>query len=91
MVGILPAGASPYGALDMEGNVEEWVADWFAPDYWKIAPSSNPQGPASGTARSSRGAGWDTESYLLVVSFTDFHKPEETSNVRGFRCAVTAP
>ena len=28
-VGSVPAGASPYGALDMAGNVFERVADWY--------------------------------------------------------------
>jgi gamma-glutamyl hercynylcysteine S-oxide synthase len=27
-VGSYPAGASPYGCLDMAGNAYEWVADW---------------------------------------------------------------
>ena len=29
-MGSKPAGASPYGALDMAGNVSEWVGDWYA-------------------------------------------------------------
>jgi formylglycine-generating enzyme required for sulfatase activity len=47
-VGSLPLGASPYGALDMAGNVLEWVADWFAP-YDPAAPATtDPTGPAAG-------------------------------------------
>jgi len=44
-VGSLPAGASPYGALDMAGNAAEWVADWMDVDYYEVSPRENPQGP----------------------------------------------
>ena len=90
-VGSHPAGASPYGALDMEGNVEEWVADWNDSEYWKISPPSNPPGPATGTVRAVRGASWFDEKWGLVIPFEDAHKPGETSSTRGFRCAVTGP
>ena len=38
-------GASPYGALNMVGNVAEWVADWFEAEYYAVSPAENPKGP----------------------------------------------
>jgi serine/threonine protein kinase len=57
-VGAFPDGASPYGALDMAGNVWEWVADWYDDNYYSISPSENPAGPASGQYRVLRGGSW---------------------------------
>ncbi len=46
-VGLRLEGASPYGALDMLGNVSEWVADWYDKDYYTYSPKDNPPGPIS--------------------------------------------
>ena len=56
--GSYPAGASPYGALDMAGNVWEWVNDWYNGSYYSVSPGSNPPGPATGSYRVLRGGGW---------------------------------
>ena len=47
-VGSYPAGASPNGALDLAGNVSEWVADWYGDTYYQSSPPINPAGPDSG-------------------------------------------
>ena len=57
-VGTYPDGASPYGALDMAGNVWEWVADWYDADYYKDAPKNNPPVPTTGQYRAMRGGSW---------------------------------
>ncbi|MGH8057867.1 MAG: formylglycine-generating enzyme family protein, partial [Candidatus Entotheonellia bacterium] len=57
-VGSFPRGASPFGALDMAGNVSEWVADWHDDTYYQRSPEDNPRGPVSGSKRVERGGGW---------------------------------
>jgi formylglycine-generating enzyme required for sulfatase activity len=68
-VGSYPLGASPYGALDMAGNVWEWVNDWYQSDYYRDSPDENPPGPTTGTDKVLRGGGWgDHAGYLRVAS-----------------------
>jgi serine/threonine-protein kinase len=57
-VGKYPNGASPYDALDMAGNVWEWVEDWQRDTYYANSPTSNPLGPDSGVYRGLRGGSW---------------------------------
>ena len=45
-VGSYAEGASPFGALDMAGNVWEWVADRYRPDYYGKSADENPSGPS---------------------------------------------
>lgn len=85
-----PQGASPYGVLNMEGNVREWVADWFNAAYYENSPDHNPKGPSHGNTRSLRGGSYvDSERQVLV--FVRFrHNPDSPGDNRGFRCAESA-
>ncbi len=87
-VGSYPAGASPYGALDMAGNVWEWVNDWWLDNYYNLSPYSNPPGPVSGEFRVVRGGGWDNVWVTLHTASHNCYLPDDRASMIGFRCAA---
>jgi formylglycine-generating enzyme required for sulfatase activity len=87
-VGTYPAGASPYGVLNMGGNVLEWVADWYDDDYYEVSPYSNPTGPASGTRKSIRGGNWRSYWFHIRVASRSKLNYTNASGTTGFRCAA---
>ena len=80
-------GASIYGALDMSGNVWQWVADWYNDTYYQSSPSANPLGPDSGQYRVVRGGSWDSLVGNVHSPFRFWYSPTETDYTVGFRCA----
>jgi formylglycine-generating enzyme required for sulfatase activity len=90
-VGNYPAGASPYGALDMAGNVWEWVADWWQAGYYAVSPAANPGGPSSGETRVARGGSFANPPAAIRATVRASLLPTaSTGDFGGFRCAVTA-
>ena len=87
-VGSYLAGASPYGALDMAGNVWEWINDWWQGDYYSVSPGSNPPGPATGDAKGLRGGYWDYQAGYLRVAGRYASTPTAHGYDFGFRCAA---
>ena len=88
-VGNYPSGASPYGALDMVGNVKEWVNDTWQPDYYSFSPYSNPTGPPTGNDKVLRGSDFGRNWYSL--SLTDrlnYGAGTRFYNHIGFRCVL---
>lgn len=88
-VGAFPQGASPYGALDMAGNVNEWVADFYAEDYYSTSPSSNPAGPMASNLYVLRGGSSEQSAWYARTSHRSGDWPSGNYPNLGFRCAVS--
>lgn len=90
-VGSLSENSSPYGVLDLAGNVWEWVYDWYAKDYYDFAPSRNPQGPIQGSFRVVRGGDWSQSPLELQTSYRGWDEMTYWGPRLGFRCAAEIP
>ncbi len=101
-----PAGsfaANPYGVYDLSGNVWEWCADWYDPNYYKTSPERNPRGPAGAVSfelpllgqtptiagsRVLRGGSWLSDlPRYFRCAYRYFTTPDRRGNSYGFRCA----
>ena len=82
------SGASPYGALNMVGNVWEWVADWFDGSYYSYSPLSNPKGPDPTKYKVMRGGSFANQVGFMIPTGRGSYNPNDKLNSIGFRCAA---
>ena len=91
--GTAPVGsypANPFKLHDMAGNVWEWVADWYAANYYSSSQYLNPQGPDSGLMRIVRGGAWvNADGRYLRCAYRHKVPPDSYAYSIGFRVAYS--
>lgn len=75
-----------WGLHDMHGNVREWIADRYSPNYPR-GPQTDPYGPTAGEFRVLRGGAVNFSPSFLRSAFRDRAQPTSRDWVNGFRCA----
>ena len=77
---------------DALGDVDQWVNDWYDPNYYAASPAGDPQGPTGSPegARVVRGGSWLDVAATLRVSARGWIDPATKVDVVGFRCAQDA-
>ncbi len=87
-VNMFTKGASPYGVLDMAGNVWEWTNDWYTGLLGSEKTAKNPTGPNIGRNKVVRGGSWVDMPRFMITTVRSSSKPNTKNALTGFRCVL---
>ena len=91
-VGSYPDGAGPFGIMDMAGNAEEWVHDWYNHQYFeKTEGAQDPQGPSGGNNKVIKGGSYGSDAYHVRIATRLYGARHAKTELQGIRCAQDIP
>ncbi|MEW6686027.1 MAG: formylglycine-generating enzyme family protein [Candidatus Edwardsbacteria bacterium] len=86
-LGCFPFDKSPYGVMDMAGNVLEWCSDFYDENYYKTGPDSNPKNIQPNWCYVTRGGAWNHPIAYARCYTREGHSSVKRYYYIGFRCA----
>ena len=88
-VGSFADGVSPYGVMDMAGNAEEWVQDWYGVNSYRLTEGAqDPTGPVQGDRKVIKGGSYEAPVHQIRVAMRLYGKPRDKGPRLGVRCAM---
>jgi formylglycine-generating enzyme required for sulfatase activity len=85
-VGIFPDGASPYGVLDLSGNVWEWTRSKYQP--YPYRPDDGREAMAGDDRRALRGGSWYFNRHFARAASRDYYLPGPRNHFVGLRLVL---
>ena len=90
-IGAFSANVSPYGAMDMAGNVWEWTVEFHSDTFYSESSSRDPVNRQVSESRVLRGGSWSFAGNGARVAYRYFASPNTRDDAIGFRCVFDSP